>query len=105
MLSVSDLVNVTVNLNPLAAAVRSFGILMLAGDSNVINGLDRFRSYSTIEGVTADFGGSAPETLAAELYFGQIPSPAQLMIGRWLRTATAGMLECGILTATQQTIG
>lgn len=101
-LSVSNVVRVSVNLSPLAAAVRSFGILMIAGDSSVINGLERFRTYNTIEGVATDFGTSAPEYHAAALYFGQTPSPETLMIGRWLRAATAGFLECGILSAAQQ---
>lgn len=101
-LPVSRLIRVSINLSPLAAAQRSFGILMIAGDSNVINGLERFRTYSDISGVAADFGTSAPEYLAAALYFGQSPSPATCMIGRWLRIATAGLNMGGILTPTQQ---
>lgn len=101
-LSVSNVVRVTVNLSPLAAQVRSFGILMIAGDSNVINGVERFRTYNTIEGVATDFGTSAPEYHAAALYFGQTPQPETLMIGRWFRTASSSFLECGILNASQQ---
>jgi hypothetical protein len=103
-LSVSGIVRVTVNLSPVAAAVRSFGVLMIAGDSNVINGLERFRTYLNIEGVALDFGVDAPEYKAAALYFGQTPKPSTLMIGRWLRTATAGMNLGGILSPSQQTI-
>lgn len=101
-LSVSDLVRVTVNLSPLAAAVRSFGVLLIAGDSNVINGAERFRTYTTIDGVAADFGTDAPEYYAAALYFGQTPKPRTLMIGRWLRTATSGFNLGGILSASEQ---
>ena len=103
-LPVSRLVNVTVNLIPLAAAGRSFGVLMIAGDSNVISGAERFRSYLTIEDVALDFGVSAPEYQAAALYFGQTPKPSTLMIGRWLRTATAGFNEGALLTPAQQDI-
>lgn len=103
-LSVSDLVRVTVSLSPLAAAVRSFGVLMIAGDSDVINGAERFRTYSTIEGVAADFGVDAPEYHAAVLYFGQTPSPASLMIGRWFRTASSGENLGGILSSSEQDI-
>lgn len=103
-LSVSGLVRVTVNLSPLAAATRSFGVLMIAGDSDVINGLERFRTYLTIEGVAADFGVEAPEYRAAALYFGQTPKPKTLMIGRWLRTATPGQNVGGILSPSEQTI-
>lgn len=103
-LSVSDLVNVTVNLSPLAAAPRSFGVLMIAGDSNVISGAERFRTYTDITGVAADFGTTAPEYNAAVLYFGQTPQPAQLMIGRWIRTASSAQNVGGILTPSQQSI-
>jgi hypothetical protein len=101
-LSVSRLVNVVVNLSPLAPARRGFGTLMVAGDSNVIDGSERFRSYSGLEGVALDFGLNAPEYFAAALYFGQTPKPRSLMVGRWLRTATAGLLKGGILTSAQQ---
>lgn len=101
-LSVSDLVRVTVNLTPQAAAVRSFGVLMIAGDSNVISGAERFRTYTTIDGVAADFGVTAPEYKAAVLYFGQSPKPRTLMVGRWIRTATSGLNEGGILNSTEQ---
>ena len=101
-LNVGRLVRVAVNLAPLAAARRGFGTLLVVGDSNVINGVDRFRTYTDLESVAGDFGTSAPEYLAAALYFGQSPRPNQLMIGRWLRTATAGLVQGGILTTAEQ---
>jgi hypothetical protein len=101
-LNVGRLVSVTVNLQPLAAARRGFGTLLIAGDSNVINGSERIRNYVDIESVAADFGTSAPEYLAASLYFGQSPRPQELMIGRWIRSATSGILNGGILTSTEQ---
>lgn len=104
MLSVSNIVNVTVNLSPLAAQVRSFGVLMIAGDSGVINGSERFRTYDNIDGVVADFGTNAPEAQAATLYFEQSPKPGTLMIGAWLRTAQSGMNDGGILSSSQQTL-
>lgn len=103
-LSVSRLVRVAINLSPLAAARRSFGVLMVSGDSDVISGLERFRSYSTIEGVASDFGTMAPEYNAAALYFGQTPKPKTIMIGRWLRTAAAAENEGGLLTPSQQVL-
>lgn len=103
-LSVSRLVRVVVNLSPLAAARRSFGVLMVAGDSNVISGLERFRTYVSVEGVAADFGVDAPEYRAAALYFGQTPKPRTIMIGRWLREATSGFNEGGLLSPSEQTI-
>ena len=104
-LNIGRLVRATVNLAPLAAARRGFGTLLVAGDSNVINGRDRIRTYVDLESVAEDFGTSAPEYLSASLYFGQTPRPNQLMIGRWIRTATAALLKGGILTAAEQVIG
>lgn len=103
-LSVSRLVNVTINLSPLAAARRGFGTLCLAGDSTVINAVERIRAYTDLESVATDFGTSAPEYLAAALYFSQSPRPRNLNIARWIRTASNGLLNCGILNATEQLI-
>lgn len=100
-LSVSRLVNVVISLSPLAAARRNFGVLLVAGDSDVISGLERIRDYSSIDGVVADFGTTAPEYQAAVLYFGQSPKPARMSIGRWIRVATAAMLQGKLLSSTQ----
>ena len=103
-LNVGRLVSVTVNLAPLAAARRGFGTLLIAGDSNVIDGSERFRTYVDLESVAGDFGTSAPEYQAASLYFGQSPRPQQLMIGRWIRVATSALLKGGILTTAEQAL-
>lgn len=103
-LPVSRLIRVAINLSPLAAAQRSFGVLLVAGDSSVINPVERLRSYATYDGVAEDFGVDAPEALAAQLYFGQTPQPSQMMVGRWVRTASAAQNIGGIMTATQQQI-
>lgn len=103
-LSVNRLVNVTVNLSPIAAARRGFGILMVAGDSEVIDGFERYRTYADVDSVATDFGTSAPEYEAAVLYFGQSPKPRALMIGRWLRTATAGFVKGAVLTTAEQSM-
>lgn len=101
MLSVSRLVNVSVNLSPLAAARRSFGTLLILGDSNVIDVSERERDYTTLDSVAFDFGTTAPEYFAAALFFGQTPKPRSLKIGRWARTATSGFVKGSILTSAQ----
>lgn len=103
-LNVNRLINVTVNITPQPVAGRTFNILMIAGDSNVINGLDRFRTYTSIDDVAADFGTTAPEYNAAALYFGQKPQPTTLVIGRWLRTASAAINIGGILAPSAQVL-
>lgn len=103
-LSVSRLVNVTINLSPLAAARRGFGTLLIAGDSDVINPVERIRAYTSLETVATDFGLEAPEYEAASLYFGQSPRPRLLNIGRYVRVASSGQLNGGILSTTEKLI-
>lgn len=82
-LSVDRVVRVGINLQPMAAARRNFGTLLIIGASGVIDMEERLRAYTGIDGVAADFGMDAPEYRAAELYFSQSPRPAQLCVGRW----------------------
>lgn len=106
-LSVGRLIRVSVNLQPLAAQRRGFGTLLIAGDSDVINGSERIRNYSgenALDSVANDFGLLAPEYQAAALYFSQVPRPQQLQIGRWIRTDTGAILQGSILTAAEQLI-
>ncbi len=103
-LNIGRLVRVSVNLSPLAAARRGFGVLLIAGDSDVVDVGERVRTYSDLDSVATDFGTSAPEYDAAALYFGQSPRPATLMVGRWARTATKGLLKCGILNASESAL-
>lgn len=103
-LSPSRLVNVSVTLSPTAVVGRTFGELLICGDSNVINPVERFRDFASLEEVTADFGTTAPETLAAQFYFGQSPKPTSLKIARWLRTASSAQNLGQILSASQQAL-
>lgn len=103
-LSVGRLVRIAINLSPLAAPRRNFGILLVAGDSDAIDGAERIRKYTGIETVAEDFGTAAPEYKAALLYFGQKPQPRELHIGRWLRTESAGLLKGAALTVPEQTL-
>lgn len=102
-LSVDRVVKVAVNLQPLAAGRRNFGVLCIAGDSAVIDGLERLRSYTSIEGVADDFGTTDPEYLAALLYFSQSPKPSILYITRWVREDSPGLLYGGMATTTMET--
>lgn len=70
-LSVDRVVKVTVNLQPLAAARRNFGVLCIVGASDVIDHVERIRLYTGISGIADDFGVQSPEYAAAELFFSQ----------------------------------
>lgn len=94
-LSVNRIVNVSIVMSPTAVPRRNFGVLCVAGDSDVIDGLERLRGYTTLDGVADDFGLDAPEYAAAQLYFSQSPKPKALMIGRWIAAATPGILRGG----------
>lgn len=103
-LSVSDVVNVQVVMSPKAAATRNFGSLLILGASNVIDTNERLRLYTSLDAVATDFGTTAPEYLAADLYFSQTPQPAVCYIGKWAQAATSGILHGGILTTAQQAL-
>ena len=103
-LPVSNVVNVQVVMSPKAAQTRSFGSLLVLGDSNVIDTNERIRLYNTIDALAQDFGTDAPEYKAAVLFFGQSPQPTTLYAGKWASSATAGVLHGGILNAEQQNI-
>lgn len=101
-LSTSDVVNVTINLAPLAAPTRNFGAAMLVGPSAVIDTAQRFRLYTSLAGVASDFGVSAPEYQMAARHFGQSPQPALVYIGRWAQTASSAVLRGGVLSTAEQ---
>lgn len=103
-LPVSRLINVDVILTPLAAQAPNLNTCLIVGSSNVIDVSERIRSYGSIEEVAVDFGTVVPEYLAAALFFGQVPQPDQLYIGRWAEVATSGILYGGVLSAVEQTI-
>ena len=103
-LPTSRVVNVSISLSPAAAAYANINTLLIVGDSNVIDTKTRIRSYGQLSDVAADFGINAPEYAAATLFFDQSPTPTNLLIGRWARTATSGLLIGAALTATQKAL-
>lgn len=103
-LPVSAVVNVSVNMAPVAAATRDFGSLLILGTSAVIDTRERIRTYNNLEAVASDFGITAPEYLAGQKYFAQSPRPAILLIGRWPKTATTGHLHGKILSTAEQAL-
>ncbi len=103
-LSVSDVVRVTVYLQPKASQRRNFGIHLILGASPVIDQDERIRFYSGIDGVISDFGVTANETKAAQLFYSQKPQPSTLAIGRWVREHAPARLKGGILETASKII-
>lgn len=101
-LSVSDVVNVQIQMAPTAAQQRNFGSLLIVGDSDIIDTSQRYRLYTSANAISTDFGTTSPEYLAAQLFFGQSPQPAQCYVGRWAASATKGRVTGAPLTPTQQ---
>jgi len=103
-LPVTRLINVSVNLTPAGAQSANLSTLLILSNSTVVNVVERFRNYATLAGVAADFGTSAAEYLAANLWFQQTPQPTTLKIGRWASAASNGRLIGAPLTAAQQVL-
>lgn len=103
-LSVSRVVNVTVNFTPQAIPSTRFDTLLVMGDTGIIDSGEGIREYNTIEDVAGDFGTAAPEYNAAALFFSQVPQPSTMYIGTWARTATKGVLTGGPVPPVDQII-
>ena len=103
-LPTSRLIKASWSLTAAAASYANINTLLILGDSDVIDVTERMRTYEGAADVAADFGTSAPEYAAALIFFSQKPAPASLFIGRWARTATAGLLKGAILTSAQQAL-
>lgn len=101
-LSVSRVVDVQVNFEPIAAVQQRFDTLLIMGDTGIIDAGEGIREYNTIEDVVGDFGTTAPEYLAADLFFSQVPQPSILYIGTWARVATKGRLTGGPVPPANQ---
>lgn len=103
-LSISRIVSVNVVLSPLAAQAQDLSTLLVLGTSDVIDVVQRLRTYTSAESVAADFGVNAPEYQAALLWFSQSPQPTQIKIGRWAQSETPGQLIGGTLSDQAQQI-
>lgn len=103
-LPISRLVNATITLTQKAAQSQNTSTLLILGTSAVIDLVSRFRSYGDITSVASDFGTTSEEYKAAVLWFEQAPQPASVLVGRWAKTAAAGQLLGGTLSAAQQAL-
>lgn len=73
-----------------------FGTLnIITAETGVIGLAERIRSYSDIDGVTADWGGSTEVVAAATSYFSQQPKPTSLKVSVRFPTAQSAELRGG----------
>jgi Protein of unknown function (DUF3383) len=101
-LPVSRLINVGLIITPQAVQAPSLSTGLVLGTSTVIDTVQRLRVYNLLSAIATDFGTSAEEYLAAQLWFGQSPQPTQMSVGRWCKTAAAGKLLCAALSTANQ---
>jgi hypothetical protein len=93
---ISEVVNVSVSVAPSAQFQNGFATMLLMGISAVLPIGGRIRSYANLEEVSADFGTTAEEYYAADVYFSQSPQPGSLLIGRRFNVAVPGELLGGL---------
>lgn len=101
-LPVNRIVDVTIQMSPLAAATRNFGAMLIVGASDVIDTQERIRAYSSVTDIANDFGTSSSEYQAAVAFFAQSPQPTTVQVGRWARSATSGLYKGKILSTSDQ---
>lgn len=104
-LSPNDLVDVKASIAPAAVPLRGFGIPLYIDDTQgVVDVSERYRIYSTIDEVLADWPSDSGAYDAALKFFSQEPQPSQCIIGFWARQDVAGVLHGSLLSPTQQTL-
>lgn len=93
-LPLSEIVNVTVTVSPVAITRNAFNIGLIIGKSTIISAVTRVKEYASLTEMKTDgWAGTEAEYLAAQLYFGQTPRPTKVMIGRWDGTGTETAVE------------
>lgn len=103
-LSISSLINVSDTLAAAAAQAQSTQTMLVLVDDPNIDTVTRFENFASATAVATWFGSNAAATAAATPWFGQLPQPTTLSIGRWVQGAASGQLLGAPLTASQQTI-
>lgn len=98
-LPLSDVVNISIVVSPVATIRSGFNLGLIMGSSTVIPATDRVRVYtSTAAMITDGFTSVMDEYKAATLYFAQSPKPTKVAIGRWdkvaLETALVAITAC-----------
>lgn len=83
-MSLSSIIDVQITRETKTPTQKGFGTLLILGESDRFGGVERIRSYSSIEEVEADFTVADPEIDMARSAFGQAVKPEQVKIGTLL---------------------
>jgi hypothetical protein len=87
-LSLSPVIDVVVEVSPLAVTRRAFDLCLIVGDSTVIPASERMRQYTNTDDMLTDgFLAEDPEYIAALLHFQQVPKPRKILVGRKVSTS------------------
>ncbi|HWQ41322.1 MAG TPA: DUF3383 family protein [Desulfosporosinus sp.] len=93
-LPLSDIVNISVVVSPVATIRSGFNLGLIVGSSAVILAPDRVKVYTSTDDMIADgFTSTQAEHKAAVIYFSQSPRPSKVAIGRWDKTGTETALQ------------
>lgn len=95
-LPLSNIVNVIVEVSPIAPPVPTFNQGLIVGSSPVIPSFgginNRIRQYQSTAAMLSDgFSTNSPEYIAAQIYFSQSPAPQFLWVGRQDLTSIAAI--------------
>jgi len=94
-LSANEIVNVVATISPTGLLRRDFGRALFLTTDQTIPPQQRTRVYSGTDGIQEDFAvGTAPYEGAA-IYFQQDPYPKNLVVGRWINSASAASVTGG----------
>ena len=103
---VSSVVNVSIAVGAVFPARAGFGTLnIITAETGVIGIAERIRSYSNLDGVTADWPADSEVVAAATAYFSQQPKPTQLRVSTRYPTAQAAQLRGGSVVDDATNLG
>jgi len=103
---VSSVVNVSIAIGAVFPARAGFGTLnIITAETGVVGIAERIRSYSDLDGVTADWPADSEVVAAATSYFSQQPKPTSLKVSMRYATDQAAQLRGGSVVDDATNLG
>jgi len=98
---VSSVVSVSIAIGATFPARAGFGTLnIVTAETGVIGVAERIRSYSNLDGVTADWPSNSEVVAAATAYFSQQPKPTALKVSTRFPSDVAAQIRGGAVADT-----